>query len=208
MSRNEEPVRQYSPGSGEERGGAGDGKLTEREEIYARMMSRMQGLFGRQPWIEDVVHTAFESYLAKSGTFRGEGSVESFADSIVLNAARDVMRRQRRTVMLREIFQVRGDWPAIAPAPDVVAEDRDRLRRLNAILERMGPTTRMPYLLHHVEGASVAEIAGIEGATEDAIRKRITRAGRELRERAGKDPVLAEWLGRNEGKGKKGEDEA
>ena len=154
----------------------------------------MQRLFGRQPWVEDVVQSAFESFLARRDTYRGDGSIESFADSIVLNAARDVMRRRRRAVLLRKIFQVRGDWPAMPPAPDEQAEDMDRLRRLNAILESMGPTTRLPYLLHHVENMSVAEIARVEGASEDAIRKRITRARSEIHRRAAMDPVLAEWL--------------
>ena len=162
--------------------------------VYERMRSRMLRLFGRQPWMEDVLQSAFEVFLRKRHTFRGEGSMEAFADAIAINTARDWMRRQRRSVILHELVSDRGDWPALTPGPAEEAEGRDRIRRLKVILSRLRPKHRMAYLLYYVENRTVAEIASLEGASEDAIRKRIERARQEIHARAGRDPVLADLL--------------
>lgn len=154
----------------------------------------MLGLFGHQGWIEDVVNSAFQSFLEARHTLRDEASAQAFADRIALNAARDRMRSQRRRTFLDEIFLGAPTWMPLAPTPDVHTRDRDLIRRLNDVMTHLGPRIRLPYLLYHVEGRTVAEIARIEGATEHAIYKRIARARAEIRRRARQDPVLSEWL--------------
>jgi len=162
--------------------------------IYERMRRRMLGLFGPQAWLDDVLQTAIEMFLRKKHTCREEGSLGAFAEVIALNTARDWMRRQRRGVLVRELFAERGPWPAPSPGPVEEMEDRDRIRRLTVILERLKPDNRIAYLLYHVENRSVSEIAEISGATEAAVRKRISRARDEIHLRARRDPVLTEWL--------------
>ncbi len=172
----------------------------EEERLYGRMMSRMLGLFGHRPWVADVVHSAFETFLRKRDTWRGEGSIEAFADAIALNAARDCMRRQRLTAIWDALTSGQDDWPALAPSPEAETADRDRVRRLQAVLEKIGPKLRIPYLLRNVEGMAIEDIARIEGASVQAVRKRITRARAKVHARALKDPVLKEWLAGIEGR--------
>lgn len=154
----------------------------------------MLRLFGPQTWLDDVLQSAIETFLRKKHTYRGEGSLEAFADSIALNTARDWMRKQRRTVLMRELVAERGAWPAPSPGPAEEMQDRDRIRRLNLILGRLRPKLRMAYLLYNMENKNVDEIAELEGASPAAIRKRISRARDEIHRRARTDPVLAEWL--------------
>ena len=154
----------------------------------------MLRLFGPQAWLDDVLQTAIEAFLRKKHTYRGEGSLAAFADAIALNTARDWMRKQRRTVLVREMYAERGPWPAPSMGPVDEMEDRDRIRRLKVILERLKPDSRIAYLLYHMENRTVPEIAEIAGATEAAIRKRISRAREEIHRRARRDPVLTEWL--------------
>ena len=154
----------------------------------------MLRLFGPQAWLDDVLQAAIEAFLRKKHMHRGEGSLAAFAEVIALNTARDWMRRQRRTVLVWELFSERGPWPAPSPGPAEEMEDRDRIRRLTVILERLKPSSRIAYLLYHVENRTVPEIAEIEGASEAAIRKRLSRAREEIHRRARMDPVLTEWL--------------
>jgi RNA polymerase sigma factor (sigma-70 family) len=156
------------------------------------MRTRLLRLFGHEDWIEDALQSAFETFLRKRHQYRGEGSIEAFAQAIALNTARDWMRRQSRSILLHELVADRGAWPPIDPSEQ--AEHTDRIRRLGLVLARIGPRYRMPYLLYHVENMPVAEIARIEGATEAAIRKRLSRAREQIHARAMHDPVLAEWL--------------
>ncbi len=96
-----------------------DGERPEQEAegsvVYERMRTRMLRMFGREPWVEDVAHAAFETFLEKRHTLRDEGSVDAFALRIALNAARDVMRRQRRTTILDDLFVAVRDPDHVTP---------------------------------------------------------------------------------------------
>jgi RNA polymerase sigma-70 factor (ECF subfamily) len=162
--------------------------------IYEKMRTRMLRLFGHQPWLQDVIHNAFETFLHKKHTFRGQGTIESFAERIALNTARNQMRLQKRTALVHDLVRQSPQWPGLTPTPEAETEDRDRIRRLTAVLERLRPGYRIPYLLYHVENRSIREIASVVDATEAAIRKRIARAKSQIHKLARKDPVLAEWL--------------
>jgi RNA polymerase sigma-70 factor (ECF subfamily) len=169
-------------------------RRSDHAAIYERMKARMLGMFGQRPWVQDVIQTAFESFLRKEHTFRGEGRIEAFADAIVLNAARDHMRRQKRSSFFLSLFAEHDEWPPLTRTPEAETADRDRIRRLQTILESLGPRYRLPYLLYYVENMPLAEIARVEGVSEEGIRKRITRARARIHSLARKDPVLAEWL--------------
>lgn len=203
-----DPTFLSPPGADERRCFMGDGERhpssteDDRDDagIYERMKARMLRLFGHQPWIEDVIHTAYAKFMQSRGSFRGEGSLEAFADRIALNTARDVMRRQKRTAIVHDLLRQAPRWPSLPPSPDVQTEERERMRRLHHLLERLDPIYRIPYLLYHVENRTLEEIAFLENVTTEAIKKRLTRARRKLHARARKDPVLREWLDGIEGR--------
>jgi RNA polymerase sigma-70 factor (ECF subfamily) len=163
--------------------------------VYARVRRTVFRLLGYREDLEDIVQAAMEGFVKSHGSFRGEGSLEGFADAIAANVARTWMRRQRRTVLLREIVAERDAWPDLGEGPEEETQTLDRLRRLTEILEKIKVEYRMACLLYYVENKTVAEIARTEGTSENAIRLRILRGRRAIRRHAGKDPVLAEWLG-------------
>jgi RNA polymerase sigma-70 factor (ECF subfamily) len=178
---------------GHERPSTPDGP-EDHAGIYERMGSRMLRLFGHQPWLQDVVQGAFEAFLEKRHTLRDPSRENAFADRIALNHARDEMRRHKRASVVNDIIRTQADWPVLTPTPESVVQDRDRIRRLTVILEKLDPKYRMAYLLYHVQGNTIAEIAEMEGIGEEGVRKRIARARKQIHGRARKDPVLAEWL--------------
>jgi RNA polymerase sigma-70 factor (ECF subfamily) len=164
------------------------------DEIYARMRRRVFRMFGYRDDIEDIVQAAMEAFVKAKSTFRGEGSIEGFAEAITANVARTWMYKHRRVAAVHAMVAEHEPWPKLEPAPSEEAERKDKLRRLLAIIERLKPKYRMAVLLYYVEGKSVAEIAKSEGCTENAAYVRISRGRKEIRRRAKRDPVLAEML--------------
>ena len=61
-------------------------------------------------------------------------------------------------------------------------EQRSVASELVRMLETLPPNKRIPFYLHHVEGASAQEIAEILGESRDAILKRLQRTRAELEE--------------------------
>jgi RNA polymerase sigma-70 factor (ECF subfamily) len=151
-------------------------------------------MLGYRNDLEDIVQAAMEAFLKSRASFRGEGSIEGFADSIAANVARRWMYKQRRSIFIHELAADRGPWPEPPGGPDQEHENKDKVRRLLEILGRLKPKYRMACVLYYVEGKTVAQIAEIEGKSENAIRKRILRGRQEVHRRANHDPVLSEWL--------------
>jgi RNA polymerase sigma-70 factor (ECF subfamily) len=168
------------------------------ERLLERARRLVYRLLGPHEANEDLAQTAMEQYLRSKQRHRGEGTLEAFVDGIVVNVVRGYMRKQRTGVLVRELVAVRAEWTPLPDGPADRTQSRECLRRLLSMLERMKPKYRVAYLLYHVDGRTVEQIAEIEGTTVSAVRTRILRARRELEARARRDPVLAEWLARRE----------
>jgi len=108
--------------------------------------------------------------------------------------ARTWLRKQRRGIVLREMVAEREKWPKIVEGPAEEVDRIDKLRRLMEILDRIKAEYRIACVLYYIENRPVPEIAGMVGASENAVRLRILRGRRALRKHARKDPVLSEWL--------------
>ena len=164
------------------------------DAIYDRMRRRVFRMFGYRDDVDDIVQAAMEAFVKARASFRGEGSIEGFAEAITMNVARTWMRKHYRQNAIKAMVTEQEPWQELEPGPAEVTERRNRLRRLLEILQRMKPKYRMAVQLYYIEGKPVPEIARIEGITTNAAYVRITRGRNELRRRAGKDPVLAEML--------------
>jgi len=99
---------------------AGSADLDEQRlrTIYTRMRRTVLRLLGYREDTEDIVQAAMEGFLKSRAAFRGEGSLEGYADAIAANVARTWMRRHRRNVLMREIVQEREEWPDLGEGPE------------------------------------------------------------------------------------------
>jgi RNA polymerase sigma-70 factor (ECF subfamily) len=99
---------------------------------------------------------------------------------IAHNAAADAHRRRRTTV----------SWDGLPEAltatngalPDAIAEKRERLARLRALLERIAPDKRELLALRFASDLSSREIAAVVGKSEAAVKKQLTRTIAQLKE--------------------------
>lgn len=120
---------------------------------------------------QDAVQQAIES------AWRHRGRVEPQAfrpwlTRIVINACKSQLRKKRR-VFLSDRLEC---YAGAAPPPDVTLADA---------LSRLPEKLRTPLLLHYMEGFSVTETAGALHVPETAVRSRLYRARKALREELG-----------------------
>ena len=151
-------------------------------EAFEALFRRFQGeVYG---WIvrivrdpsaaEDLtVETFWRIYRAR-GRFDPGASFGAWARRIATNLAIDHLRRSRREVALPD------DLPQPEHADPV--ERREQRRQIAVAFQRLPLTLRVAATLALVEDQSPKEIAEVLGASEGAIRVRVSRAVRLLRE--------------------------
>lgn len=190
------PIAQTAPLAPDLIARAKSGDPDALETIVLTHAPRISGLLlkllGPRQDMEDLVQNVFLEMCRAMPKFRGESSLSTFIGGITVRIARRAMRPvlwwTRRAPMPEEPI-------SNTPSPEESAIDRQRLLRVHAALERVGPKKRIAFILSELEGMSVQQIAELTGTSVDATRARIHHARKELRARAERDPYLRELLG-------------
>jgi RNA polymerase sigma factor (sigma-70 family) len=122
-----------------------------RLEVFVRVAA---AIVGDRDWAVDVVHEAFVRALARAGDYRGEGSVEAWVWSVVVNEARRAASAQPAPLA------------PIEPKASVSRLDQvDGLRRLVAALpERQRLVLFLRYYAD-LDYRSIAVATGVEPGT-------------------------------------------
>jgi RNA polymerase sigma-70 factor (ECF subfamily) len=152
---------------------------------------------GSRQAAEDVTQEAFERAYRNLASFRGE-RFRSWLFTIVANAARDELRRQRRRPQ-RSLDEARDDPeratldpPDPGPTPDAVALQSELRAHLEAALRALPDDWRLVVVLSDVHGMSYAEVAATVGVPEGTVKSRLSRARGRLRD------ILRDTLPRSE----------
>ena len=131
---------------------------------------------------EDVVAEVLIRLHERAGRGIEAENLRALFLTSVHNAAIDMLRARSarpQTVALDAALGV----PAAASAPAERAESRDNVVRLQEALARMRDGYRETIMLRFGLGLSVPEIAAHFGISETAAKKRVLRAGRQVRKR-------------------------
>lgn len=142
---------------------------------------------GSRQAAEDATQEAFERAYRGLTNFRGD-RFRSWLLTIVANAARDELRRQRRRPQ-RSLDEARDD-PARAtldppdpgPTPDAVALQSELRAHLERALRELPEEWRMVVLLSDVHGMSYSEVAAAVSVPEGTVKSRLSRARSRLRD--------------------------
>lgn len=137
----------------------------------------------------DLVQDTYAAAWLSIGGYDPTRSFGAWLRAIALNKCRDWSRKRRVRRFVRGVIgldspeaQAVGDP---APGPDAVADDRHRIRRLQAALARLPDSQRAPLLFAVLEGRSHAEIGEIMNLSVKAVELRIARARKALAEDLG-----------------------
>ncbi len=148
---------------------AGFAELYERHyEVVFRAALRVTG---NPADAEDVLQTVFLRLLARGRDVEVEELSAAYFRRAAVNAAVDLLRR--RAVHAESVYDDQAPHAAVQP-PVLLKE---RLRRAMATLETEDATL---FLLRHVEGLSIEELAGMFRLEKNNVAVRLHRIRRRL----------------------------
>lgn len=130
---------------------------------------------------EDLVQSVFERMLKYRSTYSGNGAFTTWMFSIARNAQIDHYRKQKRN---GESLHFNEEQLETAP-PEYgeITDDRNSKRTLlEAALDKLDDDKRELIILSRYEGLKYHEIAEIQQSTEGAIKVKMFRAMKELKD--------------------------
>lgn len=159
------------------------------ERLYRRV-HRLAGWLARHDAeAEDFAQEALIAILESAHRYRGEGSLEAWADVVAVRVIRRKLGRTRRFRWL-----LGGEWrepPASAATPEAALSERARADRITALLGGLAPDERLVLVLKLAYGYSAKEVADLTGLSMKAVQYQLKRGRAELRRRALRDEELA-----------------
>ena len=127
---------------------------------------------------EDVCQDTLVKLLLREEPFHDPGHERAWVVRVAINACRNLLRDRgaHPTVGLDAVAE-----PAVAQAPGEDALRQRDERVLGAVMALPLPQREAVYL-HYYEGYPTREVARIVGATDAAVRQRLSRARASLRD--------------------------
>jgi RNA polymerase sigma-70 factor (ECF subfamily) len=130
---------------------------------------------------EDLTGRVFERMVAGLHTYQSErGTVRAWVLGMTRNALVDELRRRRPEASPSERADELADASLV---PSRALEEDEAATIVRTLLAGLSPTTREIFALRFGEGLRHAEIAKVLGLEEAAVKQRVSRVLRALRER-------------------------
>jgi len=148
---------------------AGFAALYERH--YEAVFRAALRVTGNPADAEDVLQTVFLRVMAGGGDVEEVALPAAYFRRAAVNAAVDVLRR--RELRAESGYDPEAPFVAVQPQLDL----KERLRRALAILEREDATL---FLLRHVEGLSIEELAAMFEMEKNNVSVRLHRIRQRL----------------------------
>jgi RNA polymerase sigma-70 factor (ECF subfamily) len=149
--------------------------LMERRE--ARMARVAGAILGNRSDADDAIQETLVSIWRELPRLRVITQFDAWADRILVNACRLVLRRRSRR-SVREVAPIDGfGGEARMPAHDEPIVARDAFARA---FESLDPDARALIVLRHLEDWPVSQIAGVLRIPEGTVKSRLFSARRAL----------------------------
>ena len=153
-----------------------------------KIISLAWRLTGQRADAEELAQEAFLRLFRSLAAFRGESSVGTWLYRTATRLAIDHLRREK---LKRKIFFFRGN-DADQPDPVELAVDptaspqeqllaRETAGRMQQQLDRLPPRQKAVFVLRHMEGLSLKEIAATLGLEEGTVKAHLHRAVAQFR---------------------------
>ena len=127
----------------------------------------------------DAVQDALLKAWGKRAEFRGEADLDTWIHRIALNAAIDLMRRRRPEA--EEEIDTDLETAPPAASPENQYANRALGNDLVTAMQRLTAMERQSFLLKHLEGGRLDEIAESQGTSVNNTKQALFRAVRKLR---------------------------
>lgn len=155
------------------------GDARAQEILYRRhaapLLATVTRLLGVRADAEDVLHDTFLLAFQRLEQLREPGALQGWLLQIAVSF---VYRRSRRLGLLRKLgFGAPPDASLLELAADGLSpEQHAELVLLQKTLDRLSPTTRVPWMLRNVEGYALQEVADACECSLATTKRRIAEA--------------------------------
>jgi RNA polymerase sigma-70 factor (ECF subfamily) len=147
-----------------------------------RLFAAMLQVTGSSEEAEDVVQDAFVRAFLKLDTFQNNSQFFTWLYRIAFNSALSRIRRRRGTTSLDQARETVGEEPVDSiGAPDERMLRDERVRMVQAALQRLSEDHRAILVLREMEDYAYEDIAEILQISIGTVRSRLSRARSQLR---------------------------
>jgi RNA polymerase sigma factor (sigma-70 family) len=135
---------------------------------------------GQAADIDDCIQQAFLNVWRQEMRGTLEPDVRGYIFTAVLNAARNLFKRQKNPVTHTLPLSEEIDADSSTDIEKIISE-REGLRLLEAELAKLKPSTRSVFLMYHVESLPFSDIAARLGISTRTAEREMARALKHLR---------------------------
>jgi RNA polymerase sigma-70 factor (ECF subfamily) len=150
---------------------------------------------GQESEVDDLVQEVFLRFYRNLGLLRNPGALKSFIFAISLRVTISELRSRRVRKWLR-LPDTGTQAPTTRFIPPADFEAREAVTGLCAILDRLDPKDRTAFVLYHVEGLELTEVAEMLSVSLATIKRRLARIACRVFAMADSDQRLVEYSGR------------
>ena len=150
-------------------------ELPTNRNGWLSILRAVRRAVGKSDAAEDLLHSAF----VRLSEYRQQHTVDNPSAFLVRTAANLAVDERRHAQVRRESPIDIGDMLDVAdgqPLHTEVLAAQERLSRVMAGLDALGPRTREIFLLHRIDGLKYREIAEQLDITVSAVEKHIAKA--------------------------------
>lgn len=162
--------------------------------LWDRYATLVRGLLrrsiGPDGEIDDLVQDVFIRFFRGVGRLRDPAGLRSFLIGIAIRVAAGELRRRRLRSWLRLTAS------GTLPEPEREARDddgREAVSRLYAILDELGHDARLAFVLRHIEGLELEDVAAGLGVSLATAKRRLVKAQAVVMSRVRRDPALSAY---------------
>ena len=154
-------------------------------ELYKdRVFALCRHMAGNAEDAEDLTQEVFVSAFRHIAGFRAEAAFGTWLYRIASNQCLNRLRKRRPEVHSFEaMVEMDAAPPAPGPSPEEMVVRKELNRRIEDAVADLPENLRLVFVLGTLEGMRYKQIAEIVGCSEEAVKMRVHRARKRVRDR-------------------------
>jgi RNA polymerase sigma-70 factor (ECF subfamily) len=161
------------------------------DRYSALVRQTLKASLGPDAAIEDLLQEVFMVLFGSAGRLRDPNALRSFLVGVAVRKL--AFERRKRWVRRWVTLSPTGVVPEVEQSPRD-AEGVEALRSLYRLLESLPERRRSAFVLRHVQGLAVLEVAAALEVSESTAKREINRARDYVLARARREPALRAYV--------------
>lgn len=168
------------------------GELFLRHHLTVRRL--IVSVIGPNAPVDDLTQETFLQAYNSIDRFRSESGFLTWLHRIAVNCSISFLRRKRKHKTGDCSMSVDTAIETNSPSAHDAVLGRELVRRLYRVLLDLSVKRRTAFVLFHIQGHSVEQVANILGVAKATVKSRVFFARREIMKKAAQDAYLLELM--------------